>query len=260
MASIASRFSFLFELFREPLYDEDVPYRTQWRKVAAEFIGTLIFIYVVCASVVVPTAYLAAAPGVAVIITAVAQGLALVSIVSMFDGVSGSHFNPAITLTLIIVRSVPPLLGLAYMIAQVVGAVVGAALLRASMPAWPTGHLGAPGLGVGISVGQAFFIEFLITSILLFVVVCSASDLETALAPIPIGFAVLAGVLIAKPLTGASMNPARAFGPSLVANWWDHHWVYWIAPLASSLLVAVIYKTVLSSVKLPERRPDPETV
>ena len=223
---------------------EKLPMSTMWRRVLAEFIGTTLFVYVVSASAVIPAAYLSSDPATGDLITAFIQGLGLAAIVAIFAGISGGHFNPAITLTLTITRALSPILCIAYMLAQIVGAILGAAILKGSVGNPET--LGATTLQNGITNGQGFLMEFMITNILLFVVVATTADEDNALflAPIPIGFAVLVGVLIAKTLTGGSMNPARAFGPSVVSGVWTNHWIYWVAPLCSAIFVGVIFKSI----------------
>lgn len=215
-----------------------------WQRVLAEFVGTTLFVFAVASSVVIPTAYLTASPGVISLVTALIQGLSLVAVVSIFSWISGSHFNPAITAVTMLTAKMSIVLGLFYIGAQIVGAILGAAIFRGSASLWRTGNLSAVGIGPGISVGQAFLMEFMITTILLLVVLGTSTDTRGGLyilAPIPIGFSVLVGVLIARTLTGASMNPARALGPAVVADSWDHHWLYWVAPLASVVFVSVLH-------------------
>jgi aquaporin related protein len=226
-------------------YDKSIPFYYQWRRIVAEFIGTLLFIYAVSASAVIPGNYLEATSGVAVIVTALIQGFTLIAAVSIFAGFSGSHFNPAITVMSVLIRSISPVLAFFYIIAQMCGAMCGAGLFRASVNKWQ--YLSATTVSPDISVGQAFLIEFMITNILLFVVCITSTTLNNgllSLAPIPIGMAVTIGVLIANNLTGASMNPCRSFGPAVVAGVWTNHWIYWAAPMTSAVLVALLWIVV----------------
>ena len=215
-----------------------------WQRVLAEFVGTTLFIFAVASSVVIPLAYLTAAPGVISIITAFIQGLALVAVVSIFSWISGSHFNPAITAVSIFTGKMAITVGLLYIAAQLLGAILGAAIFRGAASLWRIGNLSAVGVGPNVTLGQAFLIEFMITTILLLVALATSVDTRQGvyiLAPVPIGFSVLVGVLIARTLTGASMNPARAFGPALVSHTWDDQWLYWVAPLASAVFVSLVY-------------------
>jgi MIP family channel proteins len=215
-----------------------------WQRVFAELVGTAFFVFAVASSVVIPTAYLGAVPGVISLVTAFIQGLALVAIVSIFSAVSGSHFNPAITAVTIFIKKISIILGLFYIAAQIVGAILGAAIFRGAASFWEIGHLSAVGIGIGVTVGQAFLMEFMITTILLAVVLGTSVDTRQGiyvLAPVPIGFAVLVGVLIARTITGASMNPARALGTAIVSGTWNHQWLYWVAPLTSAMFVSLLY-------------------
>lgn len=215
-----------------------------YQRVIAEFIGTTLFIFAVSSSVVIPLAYLGASPGVISLITALIQGLALVAIVSIFSLVSGSHLNPAITAVAIFTGKMAIITGLLYIIAQIVGAILGAAIFRGVASLWRIGNLSAVGIGPGVTVGQAFLLEFMITTILLLVALATSVDTRQGvyiLAPVPIGFSVLVGVLIARTLTGASMNPARALGPAVVSGYWNHQWLYWVAPLVSAIFVSLVY-------------------
>ena len=219
------------------------------RKLVAEFLGCLFFLYAVSASTIVPEGYFPDSPAVSVMITALIQGFSLVAIVSIFDSVSGSHLNPAITATLVGIRSISPLIGLLYIGAQLTGAVAGCALFALSVGKWTAIRMSSTIVSDRLNIGNAFLVEFFITTLLLFVVLSTATDLKKAslaLAPIPIGYSVFVGVLIAKVLTGGSMNPARAFAPALLSGTWDDHWLYWVAPLISSFVTAITYHLVFS--------------
>ncbi|KAJ3031706.1 hypothetical protein HDV00_008207 [Rhizophlyctis rosea] len=103
------------------------------------------------------------------------------------------------------------------------------------------------------TAGQTFLMEFMITSMLMFTVLGTAlhSDADfKPLAPIPIGFSVTAGVLIAGLVTGGSMNPARSFGPAVISGTWTQHWIYWVAPFLSAFVVGILYKLLFLSAPL----------
>ena len=115
-------------------------------------------------------------------------------------------------------------------------------------------HLGAHSLNSGVltSDGAGVLVEIVLTFVLVFAVFATAMDPRgmSNLAPIAIGLAILIDHFVGVPLTGASMNPARSFGPSLVANFWDDHWVYWVGPLAGGGLAGLLYYSLYLS------RPD----
>jgi len=156
--------------------------------------------------------------------------------------------------------------GLAYIGAQTVGAVAGAGVLSAVVPATVRGHsgLGTTVLGSGVSVGQAFGIEFLITMVLVLVVFGAAADENNApsvkgSAPLAIGLSITTCHLFAIPLTGSSMNPARTFGSNAVRGVWANHWVYWVGPILGGVAAALIYQLLLAA-PAPGEKKDYEAV
>ena len=137
--------------------------------------------------------------------------------------------------------------GLLYVVAQCVGAIVGAAVLSILIP----GEAGASGLS-GINAGQGFGIEFIITLVLVLVVFAAAADGNNSgsvrgSAPLAIGLSITTCHLFAIPLTGSSMNPARTLGPSVIFNSWANHWVYWVGPILGGVTAALIYQLVLKA-------------
>jgi MIP family channel proteins len=228
-------------------------------KLVAEVLGTGLLVFMVCSSVVVPRAYLSAPDsGSALLVTAFIQGLSLMAVVFTFADVSGSHFNPAITLMFVILGSFSIVMALAYVVCQIAGSILGAYVFRACMGRWASGAAGATVPGDAVRLWQAFIIELIITTLLLFVVVSTSFNLQNGLPsvrPLPIGFSVVAGVLVAGSLTGASMNPVRSLGPAIVASTWRAHYIYWIAPLASSVLVGTLYRFLFRAAVSPIERP-----
>ncbi|KAJ3049664.1 hypothetical protein HK097_009371 [Rhizophlyctis rosea] len=156
------------------------------------------------------------------------------------------------------IRSIKFWVGIYYIIAQVVGAIAGAALFQAVVGMKEGQTLGYT-LPTTSNFGQAFLMEFMITSLLIFTVLGTAIHPGASvkpLAPIPIGFAVVVGVIIAGGVTGGSMNPARSFGPAVVSNTWKGHWVYWAAPILAAIVVALLYKLIFLSVQLTKEESE----
>ncbi|KAJ3281802.1 hypothetical protein HK104_011271 [Borealophlyctis nickersoniae] len=224
------------ELLRQPVRGKvNVPFEAAWRAVVA--------------SVTLPQVVNVTDKAAAIVLAGLAQGLTIMSLVAILGKISGGHINPAITLCLMVVRSIDFLTGLYYIIFQFVGAVAGAALFQAVV-----GYQAARTMGsttpVGVTDGQAFLMEFMISSMLMFAVLGTALHSESAvkpLAPIPIGFTVTAGVLIGGLVSGGSMNPARTFGPAVISNTWTANWLYWIAPFTAALVVGILYKLIFLS-------------
>ena len=221
-----------------------------WQAVFAELIATLLFVFLGAGTVVVVTGVIGANPGfrgdpAALVAIALAHGLAIVLLVAGTAKLSGGHINPAVTFGAVITGRMKLSTGMLYVVAQLVGAVIGALLLEAAVAGEFEGNLGAHGPVSEVldGDGAGVLVEAVLTFVLVFTVFATAMDPRgrANLAPIAIGLAVLVDHLAGVPLTGASMNPARSFGPALVADFWDDHWVYWLGPLIGGGLAALVY-------------------
>jgi MIP family channel proteins len=159
--------------------------------------------------------------------------------------VSGSHFNPAISFALAVYgrlryRDVP-----AYIASQIGGAVAASLLLL--ILAGNKGQLGAT--VPTVTLGEALAIEIAITALLALVVaiVTSKQDLSSVTAGLGVGGAVCLGAVLAGPLTGGSMNPARSFGPALAIFTFEDQWIYWLGPPLGALLGVSAYMRIVQS-------------
>ena len=240
------------------LTPEDLNERT-WRAVFAEFIATLLFIFIGGGAVVGVVGVIGRSPADdagALVAIALAHGLAIAVLVAATAKLSGGHINPAVTFAAVITGRMKAGPGVLYVAAQLAGAVVGALLLDLVLVSSVEGNLGAHALNDDAlsSDFAGLIVEIILTFVLVFTVFAVAMDPRgpANLARIAIGLAVLIDHFVGVPLTGASMNPARSFGPALVANAWDDHWVYWIGPLGGGALAGLVYYFVY----LP--RPDEE--
>lgn len=177
---------------------------------------------------------------------ALAHGCVLAVMISALGHISGGHFNPAVTLGALVGDKIKLPMAGAYVAAQLAGAVAAGLLLVQIFPesAWKPVNLGTPGLGQGVTMGTGILVEIVLTFFLVLVVYGTGIDDRgtwKAIGGFGIGFTVLCDILMGGPLTGASMNPARTFGPALAAGYWDNHIVYWIGPLLGGALAGLVY-------------------
>lgn len=206
----------------------------------AELIGTLALTFMGGAAIINGQAGLAG--------VALAHGLTLAVMVSALGHISGGHFNPAVTVGFLVTRRLSVAESAAYILSQLVGATLAAALLAALFPGAKDSHLGGQALAAGIGFGTGVAIETILTFFLVFTVFATAVDPRGAfksIAGFGIGMALAFSILAAGPLTGASLNPARSFGPALVSGFWSDHLVYWVGPLIGGIVAALLYDRVL---------------
>lgn len=196
------------------------------RALLAEFVGTLAIVFVAAGVPSGPTVAdrLAAA---------VAYGLAVTVAVDTLGGLSGGYFNPAALLAHWVQRRIGLLRLIGYTLAQLLGSLGAAWLLRWAQPEsfWRRTALGSPALGSEITRAQAMVIE----AVLAFLVVLPYA-FSRRVRGWAVGGAVIAGVLLAAPWTGGALNPARAFGPQLLSHHWQNFGVWWIGPLGGGAL------------------------
>ena len=220
-----------------------------WRSAAAEFIATFLFIFIGAGAVVslgIFSSEGGGALGGNLVAIAMAHGLAIAILVSATANLSGGHINPAVSVAAALTRKISPTRGGLYVIAQVVGAILGALLLKAVIPNSLEGGLGSHAIMSDMGAMGGLLVEVVLTFVLVFVIFATAVDPKGPkhLAPFAIGGAVLVIHLVAVPLTGASVNPARTIGPALAAGQWADHWVYWAGPLLGGGIAGVLYQLV----------------
>jgi len=216
------------------------------RPAVAELVGTFIFFFIGAGSIVTDS-YTHGAVG--LIGVALAHGLILSIMVSVFGAISGGHFNPAVTVGAWVARKVDFSTVIIYIIAQLIGGALAGFLLRAIFPeaVWQAVHLGTPALAVGVSPLSALILEATLTFFLMIAVLGTAMDsMAPKIGGFGIGLTVAADILVGGPLTGAAMNPARVFGPALVAGFWENHWLYWVGPIAGASLASWLYTRFIS--------------
>jgi MIP family channel proteins len=217
--------------------------RDSLRHFIAEFIGTFALVFVGGAAIMMAKQTESAS---ALLQVALAHGLILSLMVTALMRISG-HFNPAVTLGFIAARRIDPMMAGVYIIAQLLGAVVAAYLLKMTFPAelFASTRGGGQSISLDVSAQQAWILEAIATFFLVFVVFGTAVDPKAPrVGGFAIGLTVTANILAIGPLTGASMNPARSFGPALVSGIFEGQFIYWTAPVVGSIVAALLYDTL----------------
>jgi aquaporin TIP len=224
------------------------------RRGFAEFVGTFALIFVGAGSVIYGN----------IVGAAFAHGLVIAVMASAVGHISGGHFNPAVTLGFLVTRRMSGVLAAFYFAVQLAGGVLAALLLKWVLPdqAASASKLGVPQLESSLNSGQGVVIEAVLTFFLTWVVFATAVDPRGTfkqVAGLAIGFTIAFDVLMAYGLTGAAMNPARAFGPQLVGDHWTKFWVWYVGPFAGGVIAASLYELLYLRPTEPEPVGPPET-
>jgi len=213
----------------------------EWRRIFAETWGTCLLVLAATGGTVIAAR---TSSSVSPAVLAIAPGLMVVAIIYTMGAVSGAHLNPAVTVAFALRRNFPWRRVPGYVLAQLAGGIAASLLLRALFG--PAGNLGATMPCAGIGTARAFAIEALLTAGLVNVILGTASgarNIGTNGAIAVGGYVALAGVL-AAPVCGASMNPARSFAPDLVRGNLSTTWIYLVAPLVGAA-IGVVFETIL---------------
>jgi aquaporin NIP len=205
---------------------------------AAEFVGTFALVFAGCGAVMVD----AKTQALGHVGVAISFGLVIMVMIYAVGHISGAHFNPAVSFAFALSRHFPWPRLLGYSVAQVLGAICAAAILRGSLGG--VAHVGAT-LPSG-SQGQSFLWELVLSFFLMFVIMAVATDTRAVgeAAAIAIGGTVALDAMFGGPISGASMNPARSLGPALVSGELHALWLYLVAPLVGTSLGALTYQFV----------------
>ncbi|KAL6742134.1 hypothetical protein Aduo_015322 [Ancylostoma duodenale] len=188
-----------------------------------------------------------------VIHAALSHGVAIFILVSVFAHISGGHVNPAVTIGVAAAAKMRPIEAVFYIVAQLAGGIIGALIVRVvlSYVQYVTIMGGATLCGEDVRWYQGLLAEIFTSFLLVQTVLITAVDGTTNFAPLAIGFTVLMDILAVGGISGASMNPARSFGPNLVASmfmkdlpagFWSQHWIYYIGPAVGALVAVGLYR------------------
>lgn len=246
-----------------PLIDaEELGQWSFYRAIIAEFVATLLFLYVTVLTVI---GYKSQTDtnnggddcgGVGILGIAWAFGGMIFILVYCTAGISGGHINPAVTFGLFLARKVSLVRAILYMAAQCLGAICGCGLVKAFQSSYYKRYGGgANSLNDGYSTGTGLAAEIIGTFVLVYTVFAATDPKRNArdshvpvLAPLPIGFAVFMVHLATIPITGTGINPARSFGAAVIFNedkQWDDHWIFWVGPFIGAAIAAFYHQYIL---------------
>jgi MIP family channel proteins len=210
------------------------------RRYGAEFLGTFVIVFA-------PVALSATGklpggePG--LLAAALISGLSVLAMVYALGPISAAHFNPAVTLGFAVARRFPWRFTVPYWLSQFAGAICAAGLASFLFGGGHGVHIPSPG-----PVSRNFLTEVTLGFLLMFVIVSVATDkrVNSTVPAIAIGFTVICCVLIGGPVTGGSMNPARSFGPALLAGGeaLSNVWLYLLAPPVGAVIAALVYEAL----------------
>lgn len=215
----------------------------------AEIVGSTLFMFVGCVSVMGNVGISGS------IQPALAHGLALGIAIAIFGEISGGHFNPAVSVCVYLIGGMELILLVPYILSQMLGGVIAASLAKAVTTDIAFGNASGAAFNAVQSVdtmGSATMAEMIMTFFLTIVVSMSAVNGRTRsdLAPFCIGLTVTANILAGGGISGACMNPARAFGPAIVFGYWTYHWIYWVGPLTGALVTVSIVRLIMGDKKI----------
>jgi len=215
------------------------------RRLVAEFFGTFMLVFF-GAGAMMTTNFPKADFGLLGI--ALAHGIALAVGMTATMAISGGHLNPAITAGMLAIRRIDAKSALMYIMTQLLGAVAAAVVLKMVIPSGVTSvlALGTPSIAATITLGKAIAIEAILTFFLMSAFLGTTVSSEgTKVAGFGVGLTLFIGMLFGGSLTGAALNPARAFGPALVSGQWISQGVYWVGPILGALVAAFLWEKLL---------------
>lgn len=230
------------------------------QKYLAEFLGTFLLVLTVGGAAVFSHTAIGLDPLSRVLLVSLAVGFALVGLIYALGEVSGGHFNPAVSLSMLLSRKMPSRDFVPYLVAQVVGAIFAMLVVLGMAAGGSTASFqdaqnialasqcyAGNGSPCGFSLGAVFLFELVFTFLLVFVIhlVTRPDSAAKNLAPVAIGLTLTITNLVGIPIDGASINPARSFAPALISAVWPgaqwaitQVWIFWVAPLLGGVLAS----------------------
>jgi aquaporin Z len=224
--------------------------RDLWKAAAAEFVGPFALVLAGVGAIISTQSL---ADGGNLVTVALAHGLAIGLMVAALGHISGGHFNPAVSISMLATGEIGLTRAIAYVVAQVLGGLAAAGLLTVIFPALgtlgrnnPGVNLGVVGLGPDVTIAGGLIMEAVMTFFLVLVIFGTMVDPRgpKAIASLAIGLTITMDILAGGRITGAAMNPARALGPALVQQDFTNWWIYWVGPIVGGLIAAFAYKYI----------------
>lgn len=207
-------------------------------KFLVEIVGTFILVYAIASAATVYSD----SGQLGVIGIGLVHALALTAIVYAIGYRSGAQVNPAVTIGLLVAKKITGKEAVVYIIAQIIGAVIAAAVVYSIFGSEMSASVTLPSEG---NIVRALILETVMTFTLVYVVLATTTSKNfktVPLAGLAIGFTLGLNVIFGGSITGGSLNPARSFGPALITWEFSYHWIYWIAPIAGGLIAAGVYR------------------
>ncbi|KAM6951578.1 aquaporin-8a.2 [Aplochiton taeniatus] len=234
---------------KSPIFRPPNTYERLVQPCMGEIVGTMFFVFVGCVSVIENV------ESAGRVQPALVHGLAVAVMVACMDRVSGSHFNPPFTIAIYLCGGMQLCMVIPYLVSQLIGGVLGAAMSKAMVPR--NRYANATGAAFTILKSDeqlvgALFGEVAMTCLVTMVVLLAAVNQKSKspLAPLLVGCTVIINVLAGGDVSGTCLNPARALGPAVMANYWSYHWVYWVGPIGGGLAAVGMVRLVLGDEKM----------
>ncbi|XP_006637204.2 aquaporin-8-like isoform X1 [Lepisosteus oculatus] len=215
----------------------------------AELVGTMFFVFIGCVSVIENV------EAAGRLQPALVHGLAVAVLVACMAEISGSHFNPPFTIAIFLVGGMKLVMVVPYIVCQLIGGVIGAAMSKVMTSRQH--YANATGAAFTIlkredELWGALFGEVAMTCLVTMVVLLGAVNgkSKSPMVPFMVGCTVIVNILAGGDISGTCLNPARAFGPAVLANYWTYHWVYWVGPILGGILAAALLRVLLGDEKI----------
>jgi len=232
----------------------------KYSKYIAEILGTLLIVFIgagaICAEKFVK---MTDGQGVVPVWAITVFGFVIVAVVYATSYISGSHINPAVTISYWATGRIHAGTAAYYIISQMTGAVMAACFLKILFPdAVNTVFLGTCTLGEGVEFWKAAIIECIVTFLFVFTIYATTVDkrISKVLAGVAIGLVYLFGVSVSTTFSGGALNPARVFGPAVVSGHFDYHYVWWLGPVSGAIAAGFLYCKVFKR-KIEEKKLSP---